>query len=138
MNQNLTALNELPDTPILDVVRVVIVDREGRVLLVKEFDDENWKLPGGKIHANETIMQAIEREIMEELGCKIQPDHILTYVKKHIPHSEHFRHIVKAHIPADVPQATDEVVELLWADPAALPESDFKEHISTAIGFVAD
>ncbi|ADH98264.1 (deoxy)nucleoside triphosphate pyrophosphohydrolase [Salisediminibacterium selenitireducens] len=31
-----------------------------------------WEFPGGKIETNERIHEALEREINEELGCKIQ------------------------------------------------------------------
>lgn len=133
----INSLDRLPDTPILDVVRVVIADGQGKVLLVKEYDDENWKLPGGKIEKDETILAAIKRELMEELACDIADEQIVRHVKAKIPHSEHYRYIVKILIPSDVPQTTEEVVEVLWANPDDLPASDFREHISTAIAFVA-
>lgn len=31
-----------------------------------------WEFPGGKIEQNETLRQAIEREIKEELSCKVE------------------------------------------------------------------
>lgn len=93
-------LNKIVDTPELDVVRMVCFDQTGRVLLVKEFDDENWKLPGGKIHAGETILQAIQREAKEEIGVNIDSSMLQNYVKKTIPHSPNFRHIVSLNIDA--------------------------------------
>lgn len=32
----------------------------------------NWEFPGGKIEENESLKQAIEREIKEELACDIE------------------------------------------------------------------
>ena len=31
-----------------------------------------WEFPGGKIEGNETLKEAIEREINEELACKVE------------------------------------------------------------------
>ncbi|MCT8976995.1 (deoxy)nucleoside triphosphate pyrophosphohydrolase [Clostridium sp. CX1] len=31
-----------------------------------------WEFPGGKVEKDENLKQAIEREIKEELGCKVQ------------------------------------------------------------------
>lgn len=130
------SLNTLVDTPLLDVVRIVSLN-DGKVLLVKEFDDENWKLPGGKIHEGETILQAILREIEEELGIQLNPENIKNYVKKTIPHSENYRHIVLIDIADSDIQETTEVVEHIWADKDAIPEGKFQEHIRTAIAFVS-
>ncbi|MFD2043087.1 (deoxy)nucleoside triphosphate pyrophosphohydrolase [Ornithinibacillus salinisoli] len=36
-----------------------------------------WEFPGGKVEANEDIYTAVEREIEEELGCKIKSNELL-------------------------------------------------------------
>ena len=126
------------DTPELDVVRVVCFDPEGKVLLVKEFDDENWKLPGGKMHAEETIMQAIQRELHEELGVMVAPEMITRYTKKTIPHSPHFRHIVAIAIDPNDIKETQEVVEYAGFKPTEIPAGKFHEHITTSIAFISD
>jgi 8-oxo-dGTP diphosphatase len=48
-------------------VKAVIIDNS-QVLLVKEDDDEWWSLPGGGIDYGETILDALARELNEELG----------------------------------------------------------------------
>ena len=49
----------------------------GRYLYLMRNDPkhpDSWGLPGGKINRGETLIQAIERECSEELGC--MPDYI--------------------------------------------------------------
>lgn len=129
-------LDVLVDTPMLDVVRIVAINGDDEVLLVKEFDDENWKLPGGKIHEGETVHAAIIREVEEELGFLLSNSQIKGYVKKTIPHSENYRHIVLAEITDNEITETKEVVERIWAKKDQIPPGKFQEHIRTAIEFV--
>ena len=54
-------------TPKVDVRGVVF--RDGRILLVREAQDEGrWTLPGGWADVNETPREGVEREIREESG----------------------------------------------------------------------
>lgn len=120
-------------TPLLDVVRVVISEG-GKILLVQEFDDENWKLPGGKIHEGETIYQALVREVKEELGLAITEDMIIKHLSTNIPHSENIRHIFLVRgIKAKDIQETEEVVEARFFTLEELPPTKFKEHITSAV-----
>lgn len=126
-------IHELVKTPELDVVRIVSLDGE-KVLLVKESDDPNWKLPGGKIHAGETIFMALQREIKEELGVELQENDILNYVSANIPDSENIRHIfLIMQIPLGDINPTDEVAEFGYFELTALPETKFSGHIQSAV-----
>ena len=133
---NLAAFDEYPKTPELDVVRAVFLDG-GRVLLVQEFDDENWKLPGGKTHQGETIGEAIKRELMEELGIEVDLADIINYVPASIPDSDDIRHIVLFKpVSEDDIKSTDEVKEAKYFDLSDLPPTKFQGHISTAVAYV--
>ncbi|WNV83079.1 NUDIX hydrolase [Umezawaea sp. Da 62-37] len=48
--------------------KVVIRDRQGRVLLVDPNYKPRWDLPGGMVEANEAPREAARRECREELG----------------------------------------------------------------------
>ena len=51
-------------------VNALIFD-EGRVLLAHRRDIDWWNLPGGGMELNETVEEAIRREVREETGLEI-------------------------------------------------------------------
>jgi len=61
------------------LIRVVgaIIENENNEILCalrspKMSIPNSWEFPGGKIEDNETLKEAIEREIKEELACKVE------------------------------------------------------------------
>jgi 8-oxo-dGTP pyrophosphatase MutT (NUDIX family) len=57
-----------------NAARVVLLDREGRVLLLRAFDPADptkrpwWEIPGGGLEGTETSEDAARRELREETG----------------------------------------------------------------------
>lgn len=72
------------DRPHSVSVAGVIVDDRGRALLVQRRDNGHWEPPGGVVEANETIPDALEREVLEETGIKIALPATLTGVYKNM------------------------------------------------------
>ncbi|MBP2698892.1 (deoxy)nucleoside triphosphate pyrophosphohydrolase [Photobacterium lucens] len=58
------------------VVVAGVIEKEGKYLLAQRLDSASqgglWEFPGGKIEANESPEQALERELMEELAITIK------------------------------------------------------------------
>lgn len=52
-----------------------VIEKNGKILCAQRGQDKSlaglWEFPGGKIEQNETPQQALEREIKEELLCKV-------------------------------------------------------------------
>ena len=59
--------------PPFETVAAVIVDRRGRVLLVRKRGSATFIQPGGKREPGETALQTLARELREELGVRLQP-----------------------------------------------------------------
>jgi 8-oxo-dGTP pyrophosphatase MutT (NUDIX family) len=53
-------------------VRAVVIDGEGRVLLVQHSYAPGWLLPGGGVERGETAYDAVRREVQEEAGIVIE------------------------------------------------------------------
>ncbi|MEH7309118.1 (deoxy)nucleoside triphosphate pyrophosphohydrolase [Neobacillus drentensis] len=60
----------------LKVVADIIENEQNEILCALRSTEmampNMWELPGGKVEANEDIFSALEREIDEELNCKIE------------------------------------------------------------------
>ncbi len=59
----------------VDVAVGILIDQEGRFLLTSrpqgKVYEGYWEFPGGKLEAGETVVQALRRELHEELGITI-------------------------------------------------------------------
>jgi ADP-ribose pyrophosphatase YjhB (NUDIX family) len=64
-----------------------IVSRDGRLLLVKHEDPAIhavfWVPPGGGLEGDESLLECVKRETMEETGLSVEPERIV-YVKEFI------------------------------------------------------
>lgn len=65
----------------IPVVAVALVDANGRALLQRRPLGKRhgglWEFPGGKVEPEESRRAALAREIREELGIEIDPEHLI-------------------------------------------------------------
>lgn len=76
VNKGLMTSHPQPDSSLLTVVAVALVDADGRVLLQQRPEGRSmaglWEFPGGKIERGELPEAALIRELREELGIDVQ------------------------------------------------------------------
>jgi len=66
-------MRKYPERPLVGVGAVII--REGKILLVKRANEPNkgrWSVPGGLVRKGESLVEALKREIKEELNVDVE------------------------------------------------------------------
>jgi ADP-ribose pyrophosphatase YjhB (NUDIX family) len=52
-------------------VRAIILNNAGDILLQKRTDSGLWGLPGGSVELDETVLEALKREVVEETSLNV-------------------------------------------------------------------
>jgi 8-oxo-dGTP diphosphatase len=69
----------------------VIMDSEGRVLLVKHnYGKYNWELPGGLSEQNESAENTAKREVLEETGLEVSVERLTGVYYEAVHDMHHF------------------------------------------------
>jgi ADP-ribose pyrophosphatase YjhB (NUDIX family) len=103
------------------IAAAVIADEAGRVLLVRKSRTSAFMQPGGRLNMGETAIDALRRELKEELGCLLVDSEFLGFFAA--PAANEPMHSVEAALFQVVisgqlePQA--EIEEVAWVDPAS-------------------
>ena len=60
---------------VVHVAVAVIQNTEGQILITRRADDAHqgglWEFPGGKVEVGEQVADALDRELQEELGIRV-------------------------------------------------------------------
>lgn len=86
---NYDYLNEEDITEISTRVKALIINSDKEILLGKS--DISYQFPGGHLEDNESLIEALKREVLEETGIKISDEEIdrpfykVTYLNKDYP-----------------------------------------------------
>ena len=79
---DLRSIGRVSEHP-LHVVAVTgfVQDAAGRVLLVR-VRERGWELPGGQVEVGEWLTAALEREVEEESGCRVEAKRLIGVYSK--------------------------------------------------------
>lgn len=106
---------------IVTSVVAVIVDDEGRVLLTRRsippFQDL-WVMPGGKIDLGEPILDALKREVHEEVGLEVEVEGLIDVFEHLTPGEENCHFVILYYrcrpLYCDIVRNEHEVAEAVW------------------------
>ena len=106
---------------IVTSVVAVIVDDEGRVLLTKRnvppFRDL-WVMPGGKVDLGEPLLEALKREVHEEVGLEVEIEGLIDVFEHLTPGDENCHFVILYYrcrpLYCDIVHNEQEVAEAAW------------------------
>jgi 8-oxo-dGTP diphosphatase len=109
------------EVPVIRVAAAVILDARGRMLVVRKRSTTAFMQPGGKIMPGESAVDALHREIAEELGVEAAASSVRP-LGRHVAEAAHEPgHTVQADSfmvsLAGEPCAAAEIDEIAWVDP---------------------
>lgn len=133
----------LEEFKIVEVAAIVLRDAQGRVLSVRKGSSPRFQMPGGKLEAHESPLEAALREVREEVGLDLKNAAIRPLGDFSAPASNEPGFTVVSHVfiadevfnPQQVrPHA--EIAEVDWFDPAApttRPQAPLQAKIFAAV-----
>lgn len=116
----------------IHVVAAALIDADGRVLLAQRPEGKHlagyWEFPGGKVEPGETAVQALQREILEEIGVRVASAEALIRVPWHYAAKNILLDVYRVREFEGVPHSC-EGQPLKWVpagalDPAEMPAAD--------------
>ena len=111
--------------PLTAGVRGLVLDAEGRVLLVRHTYIRGWYLPGGGVERGETMLTSLRRELAEEVGVTLTGEARLIglYANFREFKSDHVALFAVPHGAYEhAPRRSPEIAESGFFPPDALPE----------------
>lgn len=106
----------MPNT--IHIAAALLLDPQGRTLLVRKRGTQAFMQPGGKIDAGESAAQALARELHEELGLRIDPAQATHLGSFSAPAANEPGFVVKAELfrvdSAEAVTPAAEIEEVLW------------------------
>ena len=119
---------DLPEPLRIHVSAAVILDADGRLLLVRKSGTTAFMQPGGKPEPGETASETLSRELAEELGIRLHPDELrplgeYTAAAANEPGFLVVADVFAADLGDQSPRIGAEIAELRWvggADAATL------------------
>ena len=104
---------------IIEVASAIIIDQQGRLLLVRKKNTQFFMQVGGKLESGEHPEQALVREIFEEIGCRVQSLQFIAKVNTQAANEPDHQLISHTYFVEliGIAQLQAELAEMVWLKP---------------------
>ncbi|OLF51688.1 NUDIX hydrolase [Pseudomonas chlororaphis] len=111
-------------SPLIRIAAALLMGPDGRTLLVRKRGTQAFMQAGGKIEPSESPVQALVRELQEELGLRVDPSAAQYLGQFSAPAANEPGFVVEAELfridlDAFQVQPAAEIEEVCWVDPAS-------------------
>ena len=113
-------------------VVAIVLDEQGRILMIHKTDNDLWALPGGGHEIGESIAETVVREVYEETGYDVEvtgisgtytnPRHVMAYNDGEV--RQQFSIAFRAKLIGGEARTSSESREVRWVLPAELASLD--------------
>lgn len=106
-----------------NVTIAAVIEHDGRFLLVEEetLQGVRFNQPAGHLEANESLLTAVAREVLEESAYSFTPQHLLGIYHWHAPESDttYLRFAFTGTLTGHDPQRKldDGIIQAVWLTP---------------------
>jgi 8-oxo-dGTP diphosphatase len=111
-------------------VAVGVVRRDNTFFICKRADHQHqggkWEFPGGKVEAGESVKEALNRELQEEIGISITASFALTEIAHEYSEKRVLLSVLLVHKFSGEPFGKEGQVHR-WADISELKDIDFPD-----------
>ncbi len=103
-----------------------VILKQGNVLLAHRRDIDWWNLPGGGMELEETVDEALRREVYEETGLKVEIERLVGVYSK--PQKQEVVLTFSCHVTGGTLHETEETSECCYFAPDNLPSNTLPKH----------
>lgn len=110
-------------TPGFTVGAVCLLERDGMLLMLRQPHRLGWSLPGGLLSRGESAAEAVQRELLEEIGVRVVVGRPVTAVVD--SPLRRVDVVFRVEVTGDIGERPGgEATTARWLDPAAVTEVD--------------
>jgi 8-oxo-dGTP diphosphatase len=113
------------------VAVAVIYDALGRILLTQRPDHADhggqWEFPGGKLQTGEHPVEALKREVKEEVGLDVLDMEFITDIEHSYTSKQVVLHVYRVTGFQGTARCLESQIDLRWVSPEKLTQFDFPE-----------